>query len=94
MNLPVFLKDIIKSEKLKQQSERVENFNTQTYENFKAGNGYSDLEIANKRQALENILVPGSLDENISQLTDAGFEETETIFKWLNFATFAAFKKG
>ena len=100
---PALLKKIFKalkpggvfiiSEKLKQESKRVEDFNTQTYEKFKAGNGYSDLEIANKRQALENILIPGSLNENISQLTDAGFTETETIFKWLNFATFAAFKK-
>ena len=100
---PVLLKKIydalkpggtfIISEKLKQKSEIVENFNTKTYENFKAGNGYSELEIANKRQALENILVPGSLDENIEQLQKAGFEETEVIFKWLNFATFAGFKK-
>ena len=84
---------LILSEKLRQQNSIVEDFNTKSYESFKAGNGYSFLEIANKRQALENILVPGSLEDNLNMLSKAGFEESEILFKWLNFATFAAFKK-
>jgi len=84
---------LLLSEKLRQENTRVESFNTDTYEKFKAGNGYSFLEIANKRQALENILVPESLNQNIDRLKNAGFQEVETIFKWLNFASFAAFKE-
>ncbi len=83
---------LVLSEKLRQEDEQVEKFNTETYEKFKAGNGYSFLEIANKRQALENILVPRSLDANIELLKSAGFTRVEILFKWLNFATFLAIK--
>lgn len=83
---------LILSEKLRQEDEDVQEFNTETYEAFKAGNGYSYLEIANKRQALENILVPGSLSSNLDLLRNSGFERIEILFKWLNFTTFLAFK--
>ena len=83
---------LVLSEKLRQEDEDVEEFNTETYEAFKAGNGYSYLEIANKRQALENILVPGSLDSNLELLNNSGFSRVEILFKWLNFSTFLAFK--
>ncbi|MCM8535661.1 MAG: carboxy-S-adenosyl-L-methionine synthase CmoA [Lentisphaeraceae bacterium] len=82
----------ILSEKLREPTEEFESFNTETYENFKAGNGYSFLEIANKRQALENILVPQSTEDNVSMLTRAGFSKVDILFKWLNFATFIAIK--
>ena len=80
------------SEKLREPNKNIENFNTKTYESFKAGNGYSYLEIANKRQALENILVPQSTDDNIEMLKTAGFSRVDILSKWLNFATFIAFK--
>lgn len=80
------------SEKLREPNEKIEQFNTQIYESFKAGNGYSFLEIANKRQALENILVPQSTEENIEMLKTAGFSRVDILSKWLNFATFIAFK--
>ena len=83
---------LILSEKLRQEDQDVEDFNTETYEAFKAGNGYSYLEIANKRQALENILVPGSLTGNLSLLNESGFSRVEILFKWLNFTTFLAIK--
>lgn len=83
---------LILSEKLRQEDTAVEEFNTETYEAFKAGNGYSYLEIANKRQALENILVPGSLTGNLNLLNESGFDRVEILFKWLNFSTFLALK--
>ncbi|MCH2206449.1 MAG: carboxy-S-adenosyl-L-methionine synthase CmoA [Lentisphaerales bacterium] len=82
----------ILSEKLHEPHSPIEDFNTETYESFKAGNGYSFLEIANKRQALENILVPQSTEENIDMLKKAGFSRIDILSKWLNFATFIAFK--
>ena len=83
---------LILSEKIRQEDSLVEEFNTETYEAFKAGNGYSYLEIANKRQALENILVPGSLTGNLALLKESGFSRIEILFKWLNFTTFMAAK--
>lgn len=62
------------------------------YHAFKEGNGYSREEIAIKREALENILVPYTLEENISLLKSAGFKNIEIISKYLNFATILAIK--
>ncbi len=62
------------------------------YHGFKRRQGYSDLEIARKREALENVLVPFSIRENIAMLEDAGFSRVETFFQWFNFAAFVAVK--
>jgi tRNA (cmo5U34)-methyltransferase len=63
------------------------------YYDMKRRHNYSEMEIAQKREALENVLVPYKLSENITLLRDAGFEHVETFFKWYNFAGFIA-KKG
>jgi tRNA (cmo5U34)-methyltransferase len=64
------------------------------YYDFKRNRGYSDFEIAQKREALENVLIPYTEDENKRMLKNAGFETIEILFKWGNFATFIAKKKG
>ncbi|MDD3343790.1 MAG: carboxy-S-adenosyl-L-methionine synthase CmoA [Sulfurospirillaceae bacterium] len=64
------------------------------YYDFKRSHGYSDFEIAQKREALENVLIPYSEDENKKMLKNAGFENIELLFKWGNFATFIAKKRG
>jgi tRNA (cmo5U34)-methyltransferase len=63
------------------------------YHAFKKQQGYSELEIAAKREALENVLVPFSLEENIALLRQAGFEEIETYCKWFNFTALVALKR-
>jgi len=63
------------------------------YYDFKRTRGYSDFEIAQKREALENVLIPFTIDENIKMCKDAGFMDVSTIFQWGNFVTFVA-KKG
>lgn len=62
------------------------------YYDFKKEQGYSEFEISQKREALENVLIPYSEEENKKMIIDAGFKEVHTIFKWMNFATFIAFK--
>jgi len=62
------------------------------YYNFKKEQGYSEFEIAQKREALENVLIPYTYDENQKMIKDAGFKHIECIFKWINFATFIAIK--
>ena len=59
---------------------------------FKKLQGYSDFEIIQKREALENVLVPYSESENKKMIKKSGFSEVETIFRWANFATFIAIK--
>ena len=62
------------------------------YYDFKKEQGYSEYEIAQKREALENVLVPYSEDENIKMAKNAGFSHCEVVFRWANFATFIAIK--
>jgi tRNA (cmo5U34)-methyltransferase len=62
------------------------------YYEFKRANGYSELEIAQKREALENVLVPYRLDENRELLTRAGFRAHDVFFKWFNFCGLVAVK--
>ena len=62
------------------------------YHSFKRGQGYSELEIAAKREALENVLVPFSIRENINLLSQAGFSPVEPFFQWINFISILAMK--
>ncbi len=59
---------------------------------FKRKQGYSEIEITRKREALENVLVPFSCAENITLLRQAGFSDVESFFQWFNFASFIAVK--
>jgi tRNA (cmo5U34)-methyltransferase len=62
------------------------------YYEFKKKQGYSQYEIMQKREALENVLIPYSEQENIQMALGCGFSHCETIFRWNNFATFLAIK--
>ncbi len=62
------------------------------YYDFKKRNHYSEMEIAQKREALENILIPYKLSEDVEMLLDAGFSHTEVFFKWYNFSGIIALK--
>jgi len=62
------------------------------YYNYKKEQGYSQYEISQKREALENVLIPFTIEENIQMCKDAGFKEITTIFQWANFVTFIAKK--
>lgn len=64
------------------------------YYNYKRRNNYSELEISQKREALENVLIPYKLSEDITLLRDQGFSHCETFFKWYNFAGMIAVKEG
>lgn len=63
------------------------------YYNYKRRNHYSELEISQKREALENVLIPYKLSEDITLLRDRGFAHCEVFFKWYNFAGLVAVKK-
>lgn len=59
---------------------------------FKRAQGYSDLEVAQKRQALENVLLPDSSDEHLQRLRAAGFDQAVRWFQCFNFASFVAIR--
>ncbi|MEY8759736.1 carboxy-S-adenosyl-L-methionine synthase CmoA [Chryseobacterium tongliaoense] len=62
------------------------------YYDFKRRNNYSELEISQKREALENVLIPYKTSENINMLQEAGFGEVEVFFRWYNFTGIIAKK--
>lgn len=62
------------------------------YYDFKKRNGYSELEIAQKREALENVLIPYKLLENRELLLKEGFRYCDVFFKWYNFCGMVAVK--
>ncbi len=62
------------------------------YYDMKRRHHYSEMEIAQKREALENVLIPYKLSENITLMREAGFSHCEVFFKWYNFTGFVAIK--
>ena len=84
---------LILSEKVISSGSLLNRSSIDIYHEFKRNQGYSELEIAAKREALENILIPFSVQENIDLLKGSGFAEVEVFFKWINFASFIAVKE-
>lgn len=58
------------------------------YYMFKEENGYSLLEINRKREALENVLVPETVEAHIKRMRAAGFSAIEIYHKWFHFTSF------
>ena len=56
------------------------------YYDMKRRHGYSEMEISQKREALENVLIPYKLLENRELLLNSGFKAVDVFFKWYNFA--------
>ncbi len=83
---------ILLSEKLRFDCEKTEATLTKLYYDFKKHNGYSELEISQKRQALENILIPETEQTHLNRLQAAGFERAISWFQCFNFHSFIAYK--
>ncbi len=83
---------LILSEKLRFSDEETQLFQEQLHLAFKRANGYSELEISQKRAALEEVLVPDTLEQHRARLRDAGFSRIAPWFQAFNFASLAAIK--
>jgi tRNA (cmo5U34)-methyltransferase len=59
---------------------------------FKKANGYSELEISQKRTALEKVLIPDTLETHLDRLQQAGFSQAYPWFQCFNFAALCAIK--
>lgn len=76
------------SEKVVFEDKKLDKELIDIYYAYKKEKGYSEYEIAQKREALENILIPFTIKENIQMCIDAGFKQVDTVFQWANFVTF------
>ncbi|RMV16241.1 Type 12 methyltransferase [Pseudomonas savastanoi] len=81
---------LILSEKLRFDDEQEHALLTDLHIAFKRANGYSDLEIAQKRSAIENVMKPDSLEEHRQRLLVAGFSKVVPWFRCLNFTSLIA----
>lgn len=81
---------LVVSEKVTSRDPFVAGIFTDLHVDFKRRQGYSDLEIARKRDALETVLVPLSIGENLQLLREAGFSHAATFCQWFSFASFFA----
>lgn len=59
---------------------------------FKRANGYSELEISQKRSAIENVLIPDSIEQHKARLSKVGFSSIELWFQCFNFGSMFAIK--
>jgi tRNA (cmo5U34)-methyltransferase len=77
-------------EKIKSVVPHLDRTFIELHHKFKRDHGYSNLEISRKREALENVLIPCTVEENQALIKDAGFSTVDLFFKWNNFAGFIA----
>ncbi|GAA8343352.1 carboxy-S-adenosyl-L-methionine synthase CmoA [Helicobacter pylori] len=83
---------LLVGEKIMSEDRILDKQMIELYYLYKQNQGYSHNEIAFKREALENVLVPYSLKENIALLESVGFKHVEALFKWVNFTLLATRK--
>ncbi len=83
---------LILSEKVRFEDEVTQQATTELHHAFKKHQGYSDLEIAQKRASLENVLVPNTLRQHKKRLRDAGFVSIDMFLKCFNFISLVAIK--
>jgi tRNA (cmo5U34)-methyltransferase len=83
---------LILSEKVRFEDEHLDELLSDIHHDFKRAHGYSDLEISQKRTALENVLIPETIAAHRDRLTRAGFASVDVWFQCFNFMSMLAVK--
>lgn len=83
---------LLVTEKIIHPSFPINELEQDFYRRFKRENGYSELEISQKRDALEKVLIPEVIGDHQQRFLDAGFSAFEVWLKWFNFASMIAIK--
>lgn len=83
---------LILSEKIQFDNAQKQASMTDWHHAFKRANHYSDMEISQKRSAIENVLIPETANVHLQRLTDSGFTTVEQWFQCFSFAAFIAIK--
>ncbi|GAB6262115.1 carboxy-S-adenosyl-L-methionine synthase CmoA [Photobacterium sp. CCB-ST2H9] len=83
---------LILSEKYVFEDSQAHELLIDLHHDFKRANGYSELEISQKRSAIENVMRPDSIPTHRARLTDIGFSSVEVWFQCFNFGSMFAIK--
>lgn len=84
---------LVLSEKIRFEDLEEQALQTHWHHEFKRAQGYSDLEIVRKRDALENVMKPDSMEQHVARLTEAGFANVINWFQGFNFVSMVAIRK-
>jgi tRNA (cmo5U34)-methyltransferase len=85
---------LVLSEKFSFEDATVGELLFNMHHDFKRANGYSELEISQKRSMLENVMLTDSVEAHKARLRSAGFEHSELWFQCFNFGSLVALKAG
>ncbi len=85
---------LVLSEKFSFEDNNVGELLYSMHHDFKRANGYSELEISQKRSMLENVMLTDSVEVHKARLKHAGFEHAEVWFQCFNFGSLVAVKAG
>lgn len=83
---------LLLSEKVRHEDERAEDLLVELHHEFKRENGYSNLEIAQKRAAIENVMRIDSAEQHAERLIQAGFSTVQNWYRCFNFTSWFAIK--
>jgi tRNA (cmo5U34)-methyltransferase len=83
---------LVISEKLSHQDQEIESLFIDMHHEFKKAHGYSDLEISQKRTALEEVLIPEDIEQHKERILTSGFKSCDVWFQCFNFASILALK--
>ena len=83
---------LVISEKISHGDSAIDEHLINLHHDFKRANGYSELEVAQKRTALENVMRTDSIEQHITRLKNAGFKHISPWFQCFNFISFIAIK--
>ncbi|MGN1393396.1 MAG: carboxy-S-adenosyl-L-methionine synthase CmoA [Succinivibrionaceae bacterium] len=83
---------LVLSEKFIFDDQVIQNTLYDLHLDFKKANGYSDLEISQKRTSLENVLIADSIPEHMNRLKQIGFKHCNVWFQCFNFGSIIAIK--
>lgn len=80
----------ILSEKISGETVEADRLLVDMHHAFKRSQGYSELEISQKRSALEKVLLPEPVSVHTQRLKLAGFKQVDVWFQCFNFVSFVA----
>ncbi len=83
---------LVLSEKFTFENATMNELLIDLHHTFKRANGYSELEVSQKRTALENVMLTDSIETHKKRLQEAGFQQVELWFQCFNFGSMIAIK--
>lgn len=83
---------LVLSEKFTFNDEKMNELLIDLHHTFKRANGYSELEVSQKRTALENVMRTDSIETHKQRLAQVGFNQVELWFQCFNFGSMVAVK--